>query len=180
MYFQTQSTNYLHIFRFSLGLKMKMLNVAWWFLFIVCSIIATKFFPGIDFLVIGFIILLEEEDIKQLLIMTPLLLVIQESTTTLSFGSILLWYSCIYILVTVGRWLFVTRTILFMIPFCLIASVLQAMIFIFMVMLEGVKIDISLTSLIEKQLAQAIVMCFLWWGLMQIRPAKDTTVTLQH
>lgn len=89
-------------------------NILWWTAFIVCGIWAQYFVRGVDVLMVGLVISLQEDRLQQTFWLLGCLVLIQEGTGSLSFGSSLLWYAMLIALYAVGRWLFQARNLFFM------------------------------------------------------------------
>ncbi len=145
-------------------------NALWWFFFILCSIIAQKYFSGLDFLIIGFIILLQEEDLKQILFLAPLLFFIQESISTFAFGSTLLWYFSAFALLIIGKLLFEVENFLFMFLYSSALSFVRIGIFAFMASLE--EISYNSVTVADSSVLQALVMPLVWSLLIFTRPKR--------
>ncbi len=135
---------------------MNILNFIWWLCFVLGALIAQKLFSGFDFLIVGFILLLQEEDLMQLAIVTPFLLLIQESISTFSFGTVLLWYVIAIVLTVLAKWLFQTRTFFFILTFSLLLSFSQIVVYYIMQALEGSELQSS-DHYIELRIIQALI-----------------------
>ncbi len=94
---------------------MRAANITWWLSFIIIGLIIQMYVPGIDILVVGFIILLQDRDLVQLLWVAPYLILLQEGMGSLDFGGAILWYACIAFVYFIGYFLFENSTFLFMI-----------------------------------------------------------------
>lgn len=143
-------------------------NVAWWVCFVFVAICVQALAPGLDVLVIGLIILLQEKDWRGMLWLLPLFCLIQEGTGTRPFGAIIVWYSATIVIFHLGRWLFETRNFLFM--FLLSACLGGAYYSVdwLMAPLQNISFDIPAT--LDKSLSQAIFMPFAWKLLTVARP----------
>lgn len=149
---------------------MKILNVIWWLVFIFCAVTAQSIFVGFDFLIIGFVILLQEADIKQFSILAPIFLLIHEGMSTFPFGSIMLWYISAFGVMVLSNWLFETKNFLFMFLFSSILSFLYIGVYVLMSQLQGVEYFIP--ELMDNSVIQALIMPILWWLILLIRPSK--------
>ena len=81
-------------------------NVVWWVGFLFPAVALQRFFPGVDFLLAGFLLTLQERRYFDLLWVLPLLVILQEGMGTREFGLVLLWYVVVTVVFLLGRWLF--------------------------------------------------------------------------
>ncbi|MDO5484501.1 MAG: hypothetical protein Q4F27_06285, partial [Desulfovibrionaceae bacterium] len=88
-------------------------NTLWWLAFIIAGITVQGCIPGLDVLVLGVIILLQEKDYRNLLWLLPLFILLQEGMGTRSFGVSIVWYTAVLVLFKVGSWLFEVENFLF-------------------------------------------------------------------
>lgn len=88
-------------------------NVLWWLGFTVAAVLLQDMFQGVDFLLAGLILTLQEESPKQTLWLLACWVLIQEGTGSLAFGACILWYGATVLLFHLGRWLFESQNALF-------------------------------------------------------------------
>ena len=69
---------------------MALYNFIWWFVFFIIAIVAQSILSGIDFLLVGVIIALQERRIGQLIWVIFAAILLQEGVGTLPFGSVIL------------------------------------------------------------------------------------------
>ncbi len=93
---------------------MNFRNMVWWLGFILVAIWAQSLVPGVDFLVVGLVLSLQEGRLKQTCWLGACVLLIQEGTSTLSFGTSLLLDGIAVVAFIFGRWLFQSRNVLFL------------------------------------------------------------------
>lgn len=93
---------------------MKLNNYVWWAVFFVCGIWAQYFVPGVDFLIVGIMLALQEGRLPQTIWVIVVVILAQEGLGSLAFGSSLLWYAAAIGLFRLGRWLFQARNLVFM------------------------------------------------------------------
>ena len=107
---------YLHI--------NKTRNAFWWGTFLFPAITLQRLFPGVDFLLVGLLVTLQERRYADLAWVLPLLIILQEGMGTREFGLILLWYVVVAAIFLLGRWLFDVENFLYAFLFsaCLAAS----------------------------------------------------------
>jgi len=82
----------------------------WWIGFTLAGIWAQFFIPGVDFLVAGLLISLQEERWTRTMWVGLVFVMIQEGIGATAFGAAVLWYSCLVLLFLLGRWLFESRS----------------------------------------------------------------------
>ncbi len=148
---------------------MRVVNFIWWVCFILGSLTAQNLFTGFDFLIVGFILLLQEENLMQIAAVTPVLLLIQESISTFAFGSVLLWYVVAIILTFIAKWLFQTRTFFFILTFSIVLSFSQIGIFYLMQNLEGIVVHRP-DHFVEMRIIQALIIAITWKLVSLTRP----------
>ncbi len=149
---------------------MPIKNIVWWITFIVFALIIQKNFPTLDILIIGFIILLQEDDMKQFLCIAPILFLIQESLSSFFFGTTLLWYVSAFILIVLSRWLFEVENFLFMFLFSSALAIARIAIFMLFARLQSVLYFPE--ELMDTSVIQALVLPLVWWVLTFLRPKK--------
>lgn len=93
---------------------MKLNNFFWWVLFFICGIWAQYLLPGVDFLIVGIMLALQEGRLAQTIWVTLMVILAQEGLGSLAFGSSLPWYAVAIGLFRLGQWLFQARNIVFM------------------------------------------------------------------
>ena len=106
----------------------KTVNVAWWAVYCYIGLWVQARFPGVDALIPGLILSLQEERPKQTAWLLAVFILIQEGTSSLIFGSAVLWYCGLLILFALGRLFFVSGSLFFMVilaaAMCILHSVL--------------------------------------------------------
>lgn len=139
---------------------MKLRNLAWWSIFFIISILLQRTLPGIDFLVIGLLISLQERNPLQILWILLTIVIIQEGCGTLDFGVSILWYSCVIGLYFIGCWLFETKNLLFVFLLSICIGLTKFFIIILMSHLQNLPDNFSL--LIDECILQSILIPFIW------------------
>lgn len=92
---------------------MAIYNFIWWLVFFIIAIVAQSILSGIDFLLVGVIIALQERRLGQLLWVLLVAILLQEGVGTLPFGSALLWYTSAIVVFYGGRALFEAENFIF-------------------------------------------------------------------
>lgn len=145
-------------------------NIGWWACFIIVAICAQALAPGLDVLVVGLIILLQERDWKGILWLLPLFLLLQEGMGTRPFGAAIVWYAATIIIFRLGRWLFETENFMFI--FLLSACLGGAYYGVAWLMAPLQNLSFNVEDTLDKSLLQAIFMPFAWRLFMAMRPSK--------
>jgi hypothetical protein len=98
-------------------------NALWWGVFLFPAITLQRLLPGVDFLLVGFLVTLQERRYADLIWVLPLLVILQEGMGTREFGVVLLWYVAVAAIFFLGRWLFDVENFLyaFLVSTCLAA-----------------------------------------------------------
>ncbi len=155
---------------------MSLVNGMWWLVFMLLAIIGQMIFSGLDFLIIGFIILLQEQDLKQFLIIAPILFFLHEGISTFLFGSTILWYITAFTFLIIARFIFEVENFLFMFLFSSAICFAQVGLLGFMARLEG--IDYHLNYVLDLSVLQALTMPIIWYILKLIRPKNEEPVAI--
>lgn len=146
-------------------------NVFWWLCFIVLAICAQALAPGLDVLVVGLIILLQEKDWRGMLWLLPLFILLQEGVGTRPFGATIVWYASAIVIFRLGRWLFETENFLFI--FLLSACLGAAYYSVAWLMAPLQNLAFNVDDTLEKGLLQAIFMPFAWRLLTATRQRRS-------
>lgn len=142
-------------------------HIGWWLCFITLAICAQALAPGLDVLVVGLIILLQEKDWRGMLWLLPLFILLQEGMGTRPFGSIIIWYAATIVIFKLGRWLFETENFLFI--FLLSACLGGAYYAVSWLMAPLQDLAFNVEDTLDKSLLQAIFMPFAWRLLIATR-----------
>lgn len=147
-------------------------NLAWWLCFIAIAICVQALAPGVDVLLVGFIILLQEDDWWGMLWLVPLFVLLQEGMGTRPFGSIIVWYAAAVALFKLGKWFFDAKNFMFIF---ILSACLGGCCFVLewlMAPLQNLPFDTG--AALDKSIIQAIFMPFAWRMLVFIRPRQET------
>lgn len=146
-------------------------NIGWWIVFMILAVCAQALAPGLDVLVVGLIILLQEKDWKGMLWLLPLFILLQEGMGTRPFGSIIVWYAATIVIFKLGRWLFETGNFLFI--FLLSACLGATYYCVAWLMAPLQDLTFNVEDTLDKSLLQAIFMPFAWRLLTATRRQKE-------
>ena len=90
------------------------LAVIWWTTYTVVGVWAHRTVPGIDFFAPGLILSLQEQSGQRTALLALAWILLIEGMGSLPFGYGLRWYGLLTAMFYSGRWLFESRSILFM------------------------------------------------------------------
>lgn len=116
--------------------------------------------PGLDALAVGLLIMLQEEDYRNMLWLLPLFILLQEGMGSRPFGSIIVWYAATIVMFKIGRWLFDTKNFLFM--FLLSASLGGVYFAVDWLMAPLQNLNFNVEDAMNKSLSQALFLPFAW------------------
>jgi hypothetical protein len=88
-------------------------NVLWWGIFLFPAVAMQSVLPGVDVLLVGLLVTIQERRYADLCWALPLLIMLQEGMGTRDFGAVLLWYLAVATIFFLGRWLFDVENFLY-------------------------------------------------------------------
>ncbi|MBD5607948.1 MAG: hypothetical protein HDQ93_03755 [Desulfovibrio sp.] len=139
---------------------MKWRQIVWWICFIILGICVQSLAPGLDALAVGLLIMLQEEDYRDMLWLLPLFILLQEGMGSRPFGSIIVWYAATIVMFKIGRWLFDTKNFLFM--FLLSASLGGVYFAVDWLMAPLQNLNFNVEDAMNKSLTEALFLPFAW------------------
>ncbi len=146
-------------------------NLFWWLGFILCGIWGQSFIPGVDLLMVGLLISLQEERLSQTLWLLGACILIQEGTGSLAFGSGILWYSALIAMFFLGRWLFQARNLFFVI---IMGGVMGAWRYLLVVLLATLQnYQVTHERLFFECVLQALLFPLIWTLVSPLRFSRD-------
>lgn len=92
-----------------------MYGLVWWTGYTIVGIWLQFFVPGVDFLAPGLVISMQEHGGGRTFWLAALWILLQEGMGSLSFGYGIAWYGALVLMYMAGRWLFESKSVLFMI-----------------------------------------------------------------
>jgi len=135
-------------------------NLCWWLVFAVLAILLQALWPGLDFLLPGFIVAVQERNPVQLVWVWLFFMFLQEGMGNMAFGSTLLWYTLVVMLFLAGRSLFETENFLFVFLLCGCLGLVHYLVITVMAGLQDVPVDRQ--ALMDESIFQALFTPFLW------------------
>lgn len=135
-------------------------NVVWWLVYTFAGIVLQSLISGVDFLVPGYIVAMQEKNIKQFILVGISFIFLQEGMGTLPFGAVLLWYLLIILIYVAGHWLFEVESLPFIFLLSVASSIAYYMVVLFIANLSDIQINEKL--LIDECVYQAFITPFMW------------------
>lgn len=139
---------------------MRTRNIVWWGLFCVIGIALQQALPGVDVLIIGLILALQEGNPIQAAWVSLVIMLLQEGAGSLAFGATLLWYVVVIVLFFLGHWLFETENFLFV--FLLSACIGAGHFVVVWLMCSLQYIPVEVEALLDESILQALFIPFAW------------------
>ena len=139
-------------------------NAFWWWGFLFSAITLQSLVPGVDFLLAGFLVTLQERRYTDLLWVLPLLIILQEGMGTREFGVVLLWHVSAAAIFFLGRWLFDIESFLYAFLLCACLAACHFALAFLMSPLYAVSVDAHRLLDESAHLALLLPLC---WKLAQ-------------
>ena len=146
---------------------MKPRMIAWWLLFITVALWMQHLAQGVDFLVLGLVLSLQEDKPIQSLWLILIFMFIQEGLGSLDFGAGILWYGFVVGLFVLGRWLFEVENVLFIL---LLGLFLGAWRFFLVYVFSSLQqIEVDYLRLLHENILQAMIIPPGWYVARALR-----------
>ena len=139
---------------------MNWANVAWWAAYICLAVGLQTRFAGLDFLLPGLVLAIQERDTRQIFWLTAVFLLLQEGMGNMAFGGSLLWYMLTVASFFLGYSLFEVESFLFI--FLLSGWLGAAHLGVFLVMAGLQDIPVNVAAVMEESVIQALITPFIW------------------
>lgn len=146
---------------------MAVLNVLWWAVFMCAGLLVQDWLPGMDVLLIGLIIALQEGKKAQIFWVFLTVILLQEGTGTLVFGSSILSYTSVVLVFYLGRSLLEPENILFVLMVAVTAGLGHFVFTQAMASLQG--LAVSSSRLLLESLTQALFLPPIWYLVFALR-----------
>jgi hypothetical protein len=137
-----------------------MRNLIWWVLYIVAALWLQKFVPGLDALVPGLIICLQERNRQQSILFLLICVILQEGCGTLPFGASIIWYGLVFSFFYVGGWFFVAENQFFILILSVALGLGRLFIIFSMGALQPLPLDTQ--ALVWQSVVQAAFTPAIW------------------
>ena len=142
-------------------------NAGWWLIYAFAAISLQAVLPGLDFLLPGFIIALQERRLFQTLLLGTAFMLAQEGMGSMAFGGTLLWYAAAAAAFYAACNLFEGRSILFIFLLSALLSGVRYVIFGFLSTLQDIPWEPAL--LLDECFLQALLTPFIWAAASALR-----------
>lgn len=134
--------------------------ILWWLLFFPVALTMQMMLPGLDALVIGLILTLQERRNKDLLWLLPVIILLQEGMGAREFGGMVLWYASVIASFVLGRWLFEVENFLFVF---LLSTCMGASRFALIYVLAPLQdLQVNLQATLDESVIQALFIPVAW------------------
>ena len=145
-------------------------NACWWLIYAFAAISMQAALPGLDFLLPGFILALQERRLFQTLLIGTGFMMAQEGMGSMAFGGTLLWYALAAVAYYAACSLFQGRSFLFVLLLSVLLSCVRGVIFIFLSRLQDIPWEASL--LLDECFLQAVLTPFIWLIAVSLRRGR--------
>lgn len=146
---------------------MRIRNIAWWAIFFILAILGQMLLPGIDLMVVGLIIAMQERKPLQIVWVLIISMLLQEGQGTMDFGASFCWYGLTMFIYYIGRAIFETENIFFIILVCASLGVLHFAIMHILSGLQGVSLPFK--RLVLESVGEMLIVPVLWIALHRLR-----------
>lgn len=142
-------------------------NLGWWLLYAFAAISFQAVLPGLDLLLPGFIVALQERRWFQLFCVGMSFMLIQEGMGSMAFGGTLLWYGTAAIAYYAGCGLFQGGSLLFVFLLSTLLSCAHYVIFSLLATLQDIPWEPD--HLLDECFVQMLLTPLLWWAAASLR-----------
>ena len=142
-------------------------NTGWWLLYCIVAITLQALMPGIDFMLPGLLLALQERHHVQSLCVGTIFLILQEGMGSMPFGSTLLLYALAVICFYAACSLFEGRSALFVILLGMVLAAMHAFTFVLVASLQDIPWQASVLQ--AECLFQAFFTPVVWWAASSLR-----------
>ncbi len=136
-------------------------NISWWILYFALAIFFQDSMVGVDTLLPGFIIALQEGRFGQMACVSVLMILFQEGLGTMAFGSVVLWYFSVAIIYLIAKWLFEVENLSFILLLSVVSALAHYGVIHLMLELQNMYIDHQ--RLLDACMFQAFFTPVLWY-----------------
>ena len=143
-------------------------RILWWAAYIAGALIVQQHIPGVDALVPGFLLALQERKTWQTVWLFCIFVLIQEGAGSLAFGSAVLWYGGQVWLFRVSQHFFIAESIPFVFMLSAILGAYHFLLTWLMCSVQNLPLDFAL--LVLESIIQAAIIPLIWGLAYCIRP----------
>lgn len=146
---------------------MAVFNVVWWGLYVVLAVFCQRFTVGVDFLLPGIIVALQERRFLQFIGVFLTFIIIQEGIGTMPFGNVLLWYLLAIVFFYAWQWFFEVESFIFIL---LLSAALAVSHYFIVSLLANIQdIYINYKALQDESVYQMFLTPILWHTINYLR-----------
>lgn len=146
------------------------LALLWWGGYTIIAVWAQMLIPGVDFLAPGLVLAMQERPVSRVVVLGILWTLLQEGIGGLSFGYGVAWYGLLAIMFVLGRWMFESRSVMFMYLLGVFLGILHPLLTLGLLSLESMQT--APDRLIVEGAIQAAVFPVVWWFAQHFFPAR--------
>ncbi|MBU1039515.1 MAG: hypothetical protein KKF77_00250 [Proteobacteria bacterium] len=147
-----------------------MLASLWWMAFTILGIWGQSMLPGVDFFAPGLAVSLRWQKPGATILLTVIWIAIQEGAGGLAFGYAILWYTILFALLTVGRWLLDPDSLQFQALLGLTLGLAHLLLLYLMAVLEMRAFPLG--RVLGECLLQAVLYPILWYVAATMFPDR--------
>lgn len=147
-----------------------LLALFWWGTYTIIAIWAQKLVPGVDFLVPGLVLSMQERPGWRTFVLVCFWVLLQEGMGNMAFGYAIMWYGLLALFYLLGQWLFEARSFLFMCLLGLGLGVLHPLLIYSLAILQGISWPVGPT--IWEGVAQALTFPAVWLVAKRFLPKR--------
>jgi hypothetical protein len=146
----------------------KLYRVFWWILYTAGALLVQQAVPGVDALMPGFLLALQEKKPRQLLLLFLVFTLIQEGSGSLGFGTAILRYGGAALLFRMSHDFFVEDNIVFISLLSVCLGLYHGLLVRLMCAVQNVPADFEL--LMRESLIQTLTIPLIWGLAYFVRP----------
>ncbi len=146
---------------------MVLLNISWWGIYIVAAVFLQCFTVGVDFLLPGIIVALQERRPLQFLAVFLAFVLIQEGIGTMPFGNVFLWYLLTIVFFYAWQWFFEVESFTFILLLSIALAVSHYFIVSVLANIQDIYIDYK--ALQDESFYQMFLTPIIWHTINYLR-----------
>jgi hypothetical protein len=146
----------------------KLYRVFWWFLYTAGALVVQQTVPGVDALMPGFLLALQENKPRQLLVLFVVFTFVQEGAGSLGFGTAMLSYAGAALLFRMSHGFFVEDNVVFISMLSVCLGLYHGLLIRLMCAIQTIPVDFEL--LLRESLIQTLAIPLIWAPAYWARP----------
>ncbi|MDR2124748.1 MAG: hypothetical protein LBP38_07200 [Desulfovibrio sp.] len=152
----------------------KLYRLFWWFLYTTGAVVVQQLIPGVDALMPGFLLALQENRPRQLMLLFVVFTLVQEGAGSLGFGTAMLSYAGAALLFRMSHGFFVEDNIVFISMLSACLGLYHCLLIRLMCAIQTIPVDYEL--LVKESLIQTLAIPLIWVPAHLARP-KNAAAT---